>query len=45
MHKLVGHVTTVGCFIYKLGERALPFFKLMKNKGPFEWTQEADQAF
>lgn len=23
----------------------MPFFKLMKKKGPFEWTQEADQAF
>ena len=32
-------------FISKLGERALPFFKLMKKKGPFEWTPEADQAF
>ena len=28
-----------------MGERALPFFKLMKKKVPFEWTQEADQAF
>ena len=28
-----------------MGERALPFFKLMKKKGPFEWTLEADQAF
>ena len=23
----------------------MPFFKLMKRKGPFEWTQEADEAF
>ena len=23
----------------------MPFFKLMKKKGPFEWTQEADQMF
>ena len=45
MQKLPGRVTTLGCFISKLGERALPFFKLMKKKGPFEWTPEADQAF
>ena len=35
----------LGRFISKLGERALPFFKLMKKKGPFEWTSEADRAF
>ena len=23
----------------------MPFFKIMKRKGPFEWTQEADEAF
>ena len=23
----------------------MPFFKLMKKKGLFEWTPEADQAF
>ena len=34
-----------GRFISKLGERALPFFKLMKRKGPFEWNPEADRAF
>ena len=36
MQKLAGRVTTLGRFISKLGERALPFFKLMKTKGPFE---------
>ena len=45
MQKLAGCVTSLGCFMSKLGERALPFFKLMKKKGPFEWTPEADQAF
>ena len=35
----------LGRFISKLGERTLPFFKLMKKKGPFEWTPEADRAF
>ena len=45
MQKLTGHVTALGRFISKLGERALPFFMLMKKKGPFEWTAEADKAF
>ena len=38
MQKLAGCVTSLGRFISKLGERALPFFKLMKKKGLFEWT-------
>ena len=45
MQKLTGRVTALGRFISKLGERALPFFKLMKKKGPFEWTEEANKAF
>ncbi|KAM3293220.1 hypothetical protein ACQJBY_036660 [Aegilops geniculata] len=45
MQKLTGHVTALGRFISKLGERALPIFRLMKKKGPFEWTEEADKAF
>ena len=45
MQKLTGRETALGRFISKLGERALPFFKLMKKKGPFEWTEEADKAF
>ena len=42
MQKLAGQVTVLGRFISKLGECALPFFKLMKKRGPFEWTPEAD---
>ena len=45
MQKLAGCVTSLGCFISKLGECALMFFKLMKKKGSFEWTPEADLAF
>ena len=45
MQKLAGRVIALGRFISKLGECALPFFKLMKKKGPFEWTPEAGQAF
>ena len=45
MQKLAGCVTSLGRIISKLGERALPFIKLMKKKGPFEWTPEADAEF
>ena len=31
-------------FISRLGERALPLFKLLKRSGPFVWTEDADQA-
>jgi hypothetical protein len=31
-------------FISKLGERGLPFFKLLKHQEKFMWTSEADQA-
>ena len=32
-------------FISKLGEKGLPFFKLLKKTEKFEWTKEADEAF
>jgi hypothetical protein len=31
-------------FISKLGERGLPFFKLLKHQEKFAWTPEADQT-
>jgi hypothetical protein len=31
-------------FISKLGERGLPFYKLLKHQGKFVWTLQADQA-
>ena len=33
MLKLAGCMTSLGRFISKLGECALPFFKLMKKRG------------
>ena len=33
MQKPTGRMTALGRFISKLGERALPFFQLMKEKG------------
>jgi hypothetical protein len=31
-------------FISRLGERGLPFFKLLKCQDKFQWTEEAEQA-
>jgi hypothetical protein len=31
-------------FISRLGERGLPFFKLLKRQDKFHWTEEAEQA-
>jgi hypothetical protein len=32
-------------FISRLGKKGLPFFKLLKKTGKFEWTEEAKEAF
>jgi hypothetical protein len=32
-------------FISRLGEKRLPFFKLLKRTGKFEWTEKAKDAF
>jgi len=31
--------------ISRLSEKGLPFFKLLKKTGKFEWTEEAKEAF
>jgi hypothetical protein len=42
--KLTGMMVALGRFISKLGEKGLPFFKLLKKFDKFEWTDEADRA-
>jgi hypothetical protein len=44
VQKLTGCMAALNRFISKLGERGLPFFKLLKNQEKFVWTPEADQA-
>ena len=41
---LNGCISALGRFISRLGERALPFFRLLKKSGPVEWTSEAEEA-
>ena len=44
VQQLAGRVAALSRFISKLGERALPFYKLMKRAEKFEWMDEADAA-
>jgi hypothetical protein len=45
VQKLTGSLPVLSRFISRLAERALPFFKLLRQSGPFSWTEEAEQAF
>jgi hypothetical protein len=42
VQKLTGCMAALNRFISKLGERGLPFFKLLKHQEKFVWTPEAD---
>jgi hypothetical protein len=44
VQKLTGCMEALNRFISKLGERGLPFFKLLKHQEKFVWTPKADQA-
>jgi hypothetical protein len=44
VQKLTGCMEALNRFISKLGERGLPFFKLLRHQEKFVWTPEADQA-
>jgi hypothetical protein len=43
--KLTGMMEALGRFISKLGEKGLPFFKLLKKADKFAWDEEAQKAF
>jgi dsDNA-binding SOS-regulon protein len=44
VQKLTGCMAALNRFISKLGERGLPFFKLLKHQEKFAWTPEVDQT-
>jgi hypothetical protein len=43
--KLTGMMAALGRFISKLGEKSLPFFKLLKKADKFAWDDEAQKEF
>jgi hypothetical protein len=45
VQKLTGSMTALNRFISRLGEKGLPFFKLLKKIDKFEWIEEAKEAF
>jgi hypothetical protein len=46
VQKLAGRVAALSRFVARLGEKELPFYKLIKKlDDKFEWTEEADIAF
>jgi hypothetical protein len=44
VQKLIGCMAALNRFISRLGERGLPFFKLLKRHGKFQWIEKAKQA-
>ena len=44
VQKLTGCLATLSQFISRLGEKALPLYRLMNKSDKFEWTLEADAA-
>jgi hypothetical protein len=44
VQKLTSCMAALNRFISRLGERGLPFFKLLKHHDKFKWTKEANQA-
>ncbi|XP_072147523.1 uncharacterized protein [Setaria viridis] len=42
--KLTSMVAALSYFINKLGEKCLPFFKLLKKGDTFEWDDKASKA-
>jgi DNA-binding MurR/RpiR family transcriptional regulator len=38
-------MATLNRFISRLGEKGLPFFKLLKKSSKLEWIAKADEAF
>jgi len=43
--KLTGCMATLSRFISRLGDRGLPFFKLLRKSDKFEWNDDASKAF
>jgi hypothetical protein len=44
VQKLTGCMAALNRFISRLGERGLPFFKLLKQQDKFQGTEEAERA-
>ena len=45
VQKLTGCMSGLSCFISCLGEKGLPFFKLLKAQEKIVWLEDADKEF
>jgi hypothetical protein len=45
IQKLVGMMAALSRFISKLGEQGMPFYKLLRKAGGFQWDDQAAAAF
>jgi hypothetical protein len=45
IQQLMGRLAALSCFISKLGEKALPFYRLLQKTDNFKWIEEAQAAF
>jgi hypothetical protein len=45
VQQLTSRLAALSCFISKLGEKALPFYRLLRKTDNFTWTEEAQAAF
>jgi hypothetical protein len=45
VQQLTGRLAVLSRFISKLGEEALPFYRLLRKTNNFTWTEEAQAAF
>src|SRR6266511_3441366 len=45
VQKLMGCMAALSRFVSRLGEQAMPFYKLLKKQDKFQWTLEVQQAF
>jgi hypothetical protein len=44
VQRLTGCMKALSRFISRLGEKGLPFYKLLKKVDKFQWTVEAQEA-
>jgi hypothetical protein len=42
---LTGRIAALNQFVAKIAERSLPFFKVLRGFGTFEWGLEQQEAF
>ncbi|KAK1698329.1 hypothetical protein QYE76_015026 [Lolium multiflorum] len=45
LKEIQGRVAALSRFVARLGEKALPFYALIKQGEKFEWNEEAERAF